>query len=166
MRSTLALKALFAAALTLALTSTAGNAQANKLPSNATAVDVTQTETSGSVDVLHTIVLKKWRKGRILHIDVMLEVKDSGGNVIALLQNIAVNGFIMNVFAQERFPLCSGTDDCTVIASAWLDLDEAAASDPGAFKGQPLVIEISGRSEGAGSTDTRRLRALAQLIKK
>jgi hypothetical protein len=53
-----------------------------------------------------------------------------------------------------------------VITYAWLDLDEAAALDPGAFKGQPLVVEIFGRSEGTGFAETRRLRALAQLIKK
>ena len=166
MKSTLASATIFVAVLTLALMSPAGVAWADKPPANATSADVTPTETSGFVDVLHTMVLRKWRKNRILRVDVVMEVADSSGNVIALLNNLAVNGFAMPEGEDNDAHVCTSTDDCTVKLSAWLDLDDAAAFDLAAFKGQPLVIEILGRAEGSGITETRRLRAVAQLIKK
>ena len=125
MRSTLALTALFAAVLTLALTSPARVAQAQKPPANATSADVVPSETSGSVDVLHTMMLRKWRKGRILRVDAVLEMEDLSGNVVALLNYVRVNGFRMVEVEYNDAHVCSGTQDCTGNASAWLDLDDA-----------------------------------------
>jgi len=166
MRSTLALTALFAAVLTLALVTPASVAQTDKPPANATSADVEPTATSGGVGALHALTLRKWRKGKILRVEVLLEQRSSGLDVVAHIDSIQVNGAEMVVVEYNYAHTCSGTYDCTVNASAWLDLDEAAAFDLNAFKGQPLVIEIFGRAEIPGTPETSRLRAVAQLIKK
>jgi hypothetical protein len=91
---------------------------------------------------------------------------DPLGNVVAFVDWVSVNGLRMVEVEYNNANVCSGQSDCTVNASAWLDLDAAAASDPDAFKGQPLVIEIIGRAEAPSTPVTQRLRAVAQLIKK
>lgn len=135
-------------------------AAADKPAKNAVVFEGDVGPTVGGVTELATVTLRRFRPKQILRIDVTLEVYAILGGELALLDGVQVNGH--SVPFESTF--CNGR--CRVAGSAFVDLDALAATNPEDFKKQPLVISIRGRLEGDPPLIDRRLRVLAQLIRK
>jgi hypothetical protein len=138
-----------------------GEAAADKPAKNAVVFDGDVQETQGFVSDLATLTLRRFRRKRILRVDVTLKVEAFTGGDLALLNGVSVNGTSIPFDSKS----CN-TSGCSVSSSTFVDLDELAAANPDDFKKQPLVVTIHGRLEGNPPILERRLRALVQVIRK
>lgn len=138
-------------------------ASAQKVPKNAVVFDEDIALTSGFVSELATVTLRRFKKKRILRVEVSLAVTGAASGEVALLDAVRLNGH--NLPFESTF--CTNAA-CLVEGSTFADLDVLAESFPDDFKGKPLVVVIRGRAEvGAGGPPLdQRLRVLVQLLAK
>jgi hypothetical protein len=153
-------RSILASAVAIGALCASAPAYAQKAPKNAVVFEGNVGPTE-SVEDLATLTLRRFKKNRILRVEVSLEVDGDFAGEVALLDDVLVNGHPV------PFETISCADvACFVERTTFVDLDAIASSFPDDFNGQPLVVVIRGRAEWEGPPFARGLRALVQLVPK
>lgn len=135
---------------------------AQKAPKRAVVFDGNVELTSGVVEDLATVTLRRFKKKHILRIEASLELVGAFPGQTALLNDVTLNGHVLPFDSESCV-----TTSCYVEGSTFADLDVLAASFPDDFKGKPLVVVVRGRAEvDVSPALIRRLRVLVHLLPK
>lgn len=110
-------------------------------------------EPSGALDATGNIAtlmgtIAKGVKKTVLRLDATVDV----------YANPAIEGCFVTARVNEVFFSMGQSNtmdtpvnsDCTITGTYWIDIDQAEASHPGQFIGQPLVVIVDGGSQASG----------------
>lgn len=111
-----------------------------------------------------SVTLNKGKKKRVVEVDVVLEDKNFQASSVSGYATI--NGLQMEPDLADVpvTPCNTAFINCTLSVQFWADIDALEAANPGVFVGQPLVIDVLGKTTGVNVNGMASVRA--RLVKK
>jgi len=86
--------------------------------------------------------IKRGKRRRVLKIDAMLTIRDAGAYIPAILPLVSGVPNVVHPFARAIDHCVVGLTACAASGTWYIDIDEAEASNPGSFVGEPIEVNL------------------------